>query len=105
MGNLDKAFGLLLLRFSTTNKQPHFAGRQRGRLTMALLVLLAVGLLGSSTEAKYGGGSGTADDPYLIYTAEQMNDVGANQDDWGKHFKLMADIVLAAKGRDGCWCL
>jgi len=41
----------------------------------------------------------------LIYTAEQMNDVGANQDDWGKHFKLMADIVLAAKGRDGCWCL
>jgi len=96
MGNLDKALGLLLLRFSTTNRQAYFAGKQRGKLTVPLLVLLLVCLFGSSAEAKYGGGSGTVSDPYLIHTAEQMNDIGANQGDWGKHFTLMADIELSS---------
>ncbi|MDH4240175.1 MAG: hypothetical protein OEW48_11485 [Phycisphaerae bacterium] len=44
--------------------------------------------------AKYGGGSGTPEDPYLIYTAEQMNAIGADQNDWDKHFKLMANLDL-----------
>ncbi|MHC4498970.1 MAG: GLUG motif-containing protein, partial [Planctomycetota bacterium] len=44
----------------------------------------------------YGGGSGTAADPYLIYTAEQMNMIGVGYLDWGKHFRLMADIDLSA---------
>jgi hypothetical protein len=43
---------------------------------------------------KYGGGSGTAGDPYLIYTAEQMQEVGANSDDWDAHFKLMDNIDI-----------
>jgi hypothetical protein len=43
---------------------------------------------------KYGGGSGTAEDPYLIYTAGQMNTIGVNFGDWDKHFKLMDDIDL-----------
>jgi hypothetical protein len=46
--------------------------------------------------AKYGGGSGTVEEPYLIYDANQMNAIGANVSDWGKHFKLMADIDLSA---------
>ena len=36
---------------------------------------------------------------YLILTAEQMNAIGAEPNDWGKHFKLMADIDLS--GFDG----
>ena len=44
----------------------------------------------------YGGGSGTTDDPYLVYTAGQLNTIGLNQEDWDKHFKLMADIDLQA---------
>ena len=44
----------------------------------------------------YGGGSGTEGDPYLIYTACQMQTIGANSNDWDKHFKLMADIDLVA---------
>ena len=44
--------------------------------------------------AKYGGGTGEPNDPYLIYTAEQMNEIGLHQEDWGRHFKLMADIDL-----------
>jgi len=48
------------------------------------------------TEAKYGGGSGTPEDPYLIYDASQMNAIGADANDWDKCFKLMADIDLSA---------
>jgi hypothetical protein len=46
-------------------------------------------------EGKYGGGSGTAEDPYLIYTPEQMNAIGTDANDWDKCFKLMADIDLS----------
>ncbi|NIP22952.1 MAG: hypothetical protein GWN67_03010 [Phycisphaerae bacterium] len=42
----------------------------------------------------YEGGSGTAEDPYLIRTAEQMNTIGDNSYDWNKHFKLVADVNL-----------
>ena len=48
------------------------------------------------TGPSYGGGIGTADDPYLIYTAEQLNTIGLSFCDWDKHFKLMADIDLSA---------
>ena len=51
---------------------------------------------------EYGGGSGTSDDPYRIYTAEQMNAIGANSIDWNNHFRLMADIDLSKfDGKDG----
>ncbi|MHC4596915.1 MAG: GLUG motif-containing protein, partial [Planctomycetota bacterium] len=35
-------------------------------------------------------------DPYLIYTAEQINAIGAEPNEWDKHFILMADIDLSA---------
>jgi len=59
-----------------------------------LLVLLFVCLLDLPVKADYGGGTGQPDDPYLIYTAEQMNEIGANPNDWDKHFKLTANIDL-----------
>jgi len=43
----------------------------------------------------YGGGSGTAEDPYLILNAEQLNTIALNPGDLYKHFKLMADIDLS----------
>ncbi len=52
--------------------------------------------LPSDTHPRYSGGSGTADDPYLISTAEQMNSIGAEPKDWDKHFKLTADVDLSA---------
>lgn len=54
------------------------------------------------TGPTFGGGAGTADDPYLIYTAEQLNTIGLSFCDWDKHFKLMADIDLSAfDGKEG----
>jgi hypothetical protein len=49
---------------------------------------------------KYSAGAGTSDDPYLVYCAEDMQAIGANPDDWNKHFKLMADISLAGYAGD-----
>jgi hypothetical protein len=44
---------------------------------------------------KYGGGTGETKTPYLIYTAEQLNALSAEPNDWDKHFKLMTDIDLS----------
>jgi len=39
--------------------------------------------------------AGTAGEPYLISTAEQMNEIGANPGDWNKHFMLIADVNMS----------
>ena len=70
--------------------------RQRGKSLMPLVVLLAVFLFGRASVAQYGGGTGTPDDPYLIYTAEQLNEIGADSQNLNKHFKLMKDIDLGS---------
>jgi hypothetical protein len=49
----------------------------------------------SAVAAKYGGGTGTSDAPFLIYTAEDFKTIGGSPADWDKHFKLVADIDLA----------
>jgi hypothetical protein len=58
--------------------------------------LLCVLFLTCPVQAQYGGGSGTAEGPYLINTAEQMNTIGTEPNDWDKHFKLLADIDLSS---------
>lgn len=60
----------------------------------AVFLALVICFLVSSVEAKYGGGTGEPNNPYLIYTSEQMNAIGTDPNDWDKHFKLMADIDL-----------
>jgi hypothetical protein len=66
------------------------------KATQTVAVVAAV-LIGSliSLAAPYGGGSGDPNDPYQIWTAEQMNTIGLNPDHWDKHFKLMADIDMS----------
>jgi hypothetical protein len=44
----------------------------------------------------YGGGAGTAEDPFLIFSAEQLDSIALNPGDLYRHFKLMADIDLGA---------
>jgi hypothetical protein len=70
------------------------------KLTAQIISVLGFLIVfGQNTElllAKYGGGSGTPEDPYLIYTPAQMNAIGVNSPDWNKHFRLAADIDLSA---------
>ena len=62
-------------------------------LAICLLVIISAG---SSYAGTYGGGNGTSEEPYQIWTAEQMNAIGTDPNDLDKHFKLMADINLSA---------
>jgi len=43
---------------------------------------------------KYGGGSGTSDDPYQIHTPAQLNNIALNPDDLDSCFILMADLDM-----------
>ncbi len=61
--------------------------------------LVTVFLLALPSPAKYGGGTGEPNAPYLIYTAQQMDAIGTAPNDWGRHFQLRADLDLA--GYDG----
>jgi hypothetical protein len=49
----------------------------------------------STLPVKYDGGAGTAAEPYRIRTAEQMNQIGLNTEDWNKHFILTADLDMS----------
>ncbi len=69
------------------------------RVLRTIPLLIAVCLVTFPVQAKYGGGSGTAENPYQIWTAEQMNAMGVELNDWYKHFKLMADVDLSGIAR------
>jgi len=59
-------------------------------------ILVAVLCSGADLFAEsYGGGSGTAALPYEIWDPNQMNTIGVNPADWGKHFKLMSNIDMS----------
>jgi len=71
-------------------------GVQKRKIQWAIsLFLVMLYFSGLPAYAQYGGGSGTAEDPYLIDTAEQLNAIGASSSYWDKHFRLMADIDLS----------
>ena len=57
-----------------------------------IIVLTFVGFL----EAKYGGGSGTEEDPYKISDANHMQSIGTDPNDWDKYFLMTDDIDLSA---------
>ena len=63
-----------------------------GRGLFTAVIILATVVL--PARGQYAGGSGTADDPYLIETAEQLNAIGLREADWNKHFRLTADIDM-----------
>jgi hypothetical protein len=65
------------------------------KLIMVLFICLAFCLLVSPAQAKYSGGTGEPNDPFLIATAEDLNSIGLDPCDWDKHFKMIADINMA----------
>ena len=50
---------------------------------------------------KYGGGAGTAGDPYLIKTAGHLKELANTAADWSAHFLLAQDIDLSAVCKEG----
>ncbi len=68
--------------------------RNRDIPSVGVVVALAVVCLHLAW-AQYGGGTGEPNDPYQIWTAEQMNAIGADPNQWTKCFILMADLDLS----------
>ena len=66
-----------------------------GKLMRAAFLVLVMCVFSVAAQGKYGGGTGEPNDPYLIFDSNQMNAIGADSNDWDKHFKLMADIDLS----------
>jgi hypothetical protein len=65
-------------------------------------LLIVVCFVSYTARAQYGGGTGEPNDPFLIYTAEQLNEIGLHNDDWCKHFKLMGNVdLLDFDGKEG----
>jgi hypothetical protein len=59
---------------------------------------LVIGLYVLPAAARYGGGLGTAAQPYLIATAAQLNTMGTTPGDWDKCFKLTANLDMRDLG-------
>jgi len=66
------------------------ASKSWGIIAVALFLLT----IATTATAKYAGGSGTADDPYQIATAEDLIVLGESPGDYDKHFILTDDIDL-----------
>ena len=62
------------------------------RLSAVIVALLLT--VASRSEAKYGGGAGTPEEPYRLCTAEHLRALAADVDDWDRHFLLMADVDM-----------
>jgi len=67
---------------------------QNCQIMRIIPLLIAVCLVSIRAQAKYGGGSGTAEDPYQIATAADLILLGESPGDYDKHFILTADINL-----------
>ncbi|KPK04943.1 MAG: hypothetical protein AMJ56_16600 [Anaerolineae bacterium SG8_19] len=65
-------------------------------LLTGITIVLIICCFGMLAHGKYGGGSGEPNDPYLINDANHMQAIGADSNDWDKHFKLGEDIDLSA---------
>ncbi len=67
-------------------------------LLQVMRSLLVMTVLTLPVGAEYGGGLGTPESPYMIFTASHLDAIGTRPEDWDKHFELMADIDLAKYG-------
>ena len=65
--------------------------RRTRRVVFASLVICS---LGAPAEGKYGGGNGTEQSPYEIWTPQHLQEIEGNQDDKDKHFVLRADLDM-----------
>jgi len=59
------------------------------------MVLWGLSFFTLTAQAKYGGGTGEPNDPYLIATAQHLNDIDNHPEDLDKNFLVIADIDLS----------
>lgn len=87
--------GVCSLAYNVGRRGQKMTKARNSRVLWVIPLLVAIFSLSFPAYAQYGGGTGDPNDPYLIYTAEQLYDIGTNPEDWDTHFKLMDDIDLS----------
>jgi len=70
---------------------------KRDVLVLRAVVSFAVGFAGWPAQAKYSGGSGTAEDPYRIASKKDLLALAPETKDYGAHVLLTADIDLSGQ--------
>ena len=65
------------------------------KIKLALIILAIMIVTSSILSAQFSGGNGTASDPYLIATAQDLDNIRNHMDN--KHFLLIADINLGVE--------
>ncbi|MGA2069867.1 MAG: GLUG motif-containing protein [Sedimentisphaerales bacterium] len=65
--------------------------------------LLAVIVCANAANGKYGGGSGDSNNPFLIFTPQDLTQIGNSPDDWDKHFLLMSDVNMSDSNTSGAF--
>jgi hypothetical protein len=63
---------------------------------LSLIFIVVIGLPTCTTAKYYSGGTGEPNDPFIIATPEDLNDIGNHEEHWDKHFVLVADVDLSA---------
>ncbi|MHC4255626.1 MAG: hypothetical protein ACYSUL_08435 [Planctomycetota bacterium] len=63
-------------------------------MNKSLFIVFVLAFLVSSSYAKYSGGDGSAEHPYRIDTAADMQEIGATSGDWNKHFLMVNDMGI-----------
>ncbi|MGD8500339.1 MAG: GLUG motif-containing protein, partial [Phycisphaerales bacterium] len=70
---------------------------RKSRILRTIPLFIAVCLLSLPAQAKYAGGTGVAEDPYVIATKEDLLALAADANDYAAHFVLTADIDLSGQ--------
>jgi hypothetical protein len=78
-----------------SNRSRKPTGKTRLGRSVSVAALGAALLAASPLWAKYSGGAGTTEDPYLISTPRDLLALSADANDWAAHFLLTADIDMA----------
>ena len=65
------------------------------KIRRVIFGVVVVCVFGTAVFGQPWSGSGTAEDPYQIWDANDMQAIGADVNYWDKHFRLMDDIDLS----------
>ena len=87
------AGGCLLAR-SWGDGGPTMLDLRNSTVLRTICVLIAVCVISLPAQAKYSGGTGEPNAPYLISTAEDLVFLGSDPDSRNKHFELTRNIEL-----------
>ena len=97
---LQKAKAPMIALIQTKNIMKTDNLKTKTRLTFAALLLFAL-LAPTAVWAQFGGGSGTEDDPYIIATTDDMDELASqvnNENNYsGKFFLMTADLDYSGK--------